>query len=267
MTTWLLLRGLVRESGHWGDFPQALKRHVGRDDAVLAVDMPGNGVLHCETSPASVAGLLAACRAQARRQGGRPPYVLVALSLGGMVALEWCHRAAAEVAGCVVINTSLRRFSPAWQRLQPHNFKRLAGLLRPGLTPLQRERQVLELTSSRPQRHAGVPALWADIGRRHPVSRVNALRQLLAAARYLPPTHRPEAPVLVLASAGDRLVSPNCSASLSARWALPMHLHPGAGHDLPLDDPEWVLRRMLDWWTVQAEFGTASVQVPGTAFP
>jgi pimeloyl-ACP methyl ester carboxylesterase len=53
--------------------------------------------------------------------------------------------------------------------------------------------------------------------------------------------------MLVLASLGDRLVSPGCSRRIASRWALPIRLHPTAGHDLPLDDPEWVVQQVLGW--------------------
>jgi hypothetical protein len=45
----------------------------------------------------------------------------------------------------------------------------------------------------------------------------------------------------VLAGAGDRLVDPTCSRRLAAAWACPLAVHPWAGHDLPLDDAQWVL--------------------------
>ncbi|MGZ5183361.1 MAG: alpha/beta fold hydrolase, partial [Ramlibacter sp.] len=75
----------------------------------------------------------------------------------------------------------------------------------------------------------------------------NALRQLWAAARYRAPDRPPAVPLLLLASAGDRLVHPSCSARLADRWEVPLRLHPWAGHDLPLDDPAWVLDHVLSW--------------------
>ena len=42
--TWLLLRGLTREAGHWGRFPQQLQAALP-GARILAIDLPGNAVL------------------------------------------------------------------------------------------------------------------------------------------------------------------------------------------------------------------------------
>jgi pimeloyl-ACP methyl ester carboxylesterase len=250
-TRWVLLRGLARESAHWGRFPEQLHAALGPGHAVRTLDLPGNGVRHAERSPHTVAGLVAACRASLLRDGGSGPVRLVALSLGGMVALEWARTAPAEVSGCVLLNTSLRGHSPAWQRLRAASALRLACALRPGMDVLAREQLVLDLTTCDPASHAGLARQWATIARERPVRAGNVLRQLLAAARYTAPAQPPAAPVLVMCSAADRLVSPACSRALARRWQLPLLEHPWAGHDLPLDDPAWVTQRLVAW--AQAE--------------
>lgn len=248
MTVWVLLRGLTREAGHWGAFTRQLADRLDAADEVVAVDLPGNGVLHAVRSPASVYAMVAACREDLTRRGLRPPYLPVALSLGGMVALQWANEFADEVAGCVLINTSLGGHSPFWERLRPRSYLRLCRLLLPGLSVLQREREVLAMTSGCPQRHPGVAAQWAAIAEKQPVSRSNALRQLFAAARYIPSPNPPPVPILVLASLEDRLVSTRCSQRLASRWSLPICVHPRAGHDLPLDEPDWVAGQVAGWW-------------------
>ena len=248
MTTFVLLRGLVRESGHWGDVGRRLRSRLGGGADVIALDLPGNGLRHREHSAATVDGLMAACRAQLKRRGIEPPLVLVAMSLGAMVAMQWCSRAPHEVAGCVLVNTSVRGISPFWQRLRPANWLRLLRLLAPGGSQAQREQLVLALTSSEPERHADLVRRWVRLATRHPVRRSNALRQLLAAARYRAPLRHGVA-TLVLASAGDTLVDPRCSAELALRWQLPLRVHLCAGHDLPLDDPLWFVDAVASWWS------------------
>ena len=39
-----------------------------------------------------------------------------------------------------------------------------------------------------------------------------------------------------------------CSLRLASSWAVPLILHLHAGHDLPLDDPEWVIDQIQRWW-------------------
>ena len=60
-------------------------------------------------------------------------------------------------------------------------------------------------------------------------------------------------PILLLASLGDRLVSPRCSERIARAWNAPLRMRPDAGHDLPLDDPDWVLGQLLDWHARQDE--------------
>ena len=75
----------------------------------------------------------------------------------------------------------------------------------------------------------------------------NAINQLAAAARYKPGEKRPVPDALILASRGDRIVHWRCSSTLEERWQWTMKLHPDAGHDLPLDDPEWIIQQIRNW--------------------
>jgi pimeloyl-ACP methyl ester carboxylesterase len=236
---WLLLRGWTRESRHWGAFPA----HLGAalpGARIVAADLPGTGARNAEASPARVAEITDAVR----REHGPGPWRLLGLSLGAMVCADWASRHPGEVQACVLVNTSLRPFSPFWQRLRPAAWAGVLGLwFQPDA--LRREAGVLALTSA--TAGAEVARAWADFATERPVSRRNALRQILAAARYRAPEQAPGVPLLVLASAADRLVDPACSKELSRRWRTPLALHPSAGHDLPLDDPAWIAAQMRGW--------------------
>jgi pimeloyl-ACP methyl ester carboxylesterase len=244
--TWVLLRGLTRERAHWGTFVDQLQAGLP-DDRVLALDLPGNGQWHRERSPTCVAAMVDAARAQLAVMQVKPPYHLLALSLGAMVALDWAMRYPQELASGVLLNTSLARFSPFHHRLRPANYVALLGLLARRGDTARREATLLRLTSARPEAHPEVVALWIAIFRTRPVSPANALRQLLAALRYRAPIQAPAVPLLVLAGAGDRLVDPRCSRALAQAWSLPHVEHPWAGHDLPLDDGVWVVERVVRW--------------------
>lgn len=243
MTTWVLLRGWAREAGHWGAFVDLLRASVPPGDAVLPLDLPGNGERHREPSPVRIADVVVRGRESLQAMRARPPYRLLALSLGGMVALEWARTHPLEVAGCVLINSSFAGLSPVWHRLRPGALLQLAALLRPGLDAQRRERALLRLTSNRPIRPE-VEREWVACAQQRPVSGLNVLRQLSAAARYRLPGERLPVPLVLLASQEDRLVSVRCSRALAAAWRVPLHVHPDAGHDLPLDDPEWVIEKV-----------------------
>jgi pimeloyl-ACP methyl ester carboxylesterase len=245
MATWVLLRGLTREGAHWGDFPAQLGALLP-GSLILSVDLPGAGQLRHRRCPLRVEDMVGFCRDQLRAAGAQPPYLLLGLSLGGMVAVAWADAHPHEVAGCVLVNTSMRPFSSPQDRLRPRNWLSLLRLLVP-MSPRRAEESILALTSSSPQRHTQVVAEWVAIRQARPVAAANALRQLWAAARYRHPGPAPRVPVLVLASARDALVDPRCSAELARRWQAGFDRHPDAGHDLPLDDGAWLALRLARW--------------------
>lgn len=250
MKTLILLRGLTRESGHWGEFPALLQARLG-DARVIALDLPGNGVLHAQTSPLCVQHMAEACRTALRAQGIAPPYHLLAMSLGGMVAVDWASRYPEEISGAVLINTSLRGISPLHWRLRPGNWPWLLRLMTLWRQPLRCEEIVLRLTSRHHAAHTApgqaLLAQWLRLREKHPVSAYNALRQLWAAARYAAPLQRPPVPLLVLTSQHDGLVDTRCSQRLAQRWHAALAIHPHAGHDLPLDAGDWVAERVGGW--------------------
>ncbi|RYH61644.1 MAG: alpha/beta hydrolase [Alcaligenaceae bacterium] len=246
-TTWILLRGLTREVSHWGDFPVRLHQVLGEESVVLPIDLPGNGSLSHMLSPRSVPQMLDACRAQVAAAGLRPPFHVLAMSLGGMVAVEWMHRAPDELTACVLLNTSLRPYSPFYHRLRPRSYLKLLHLALVWGQAATAEALIHRLTSRREDSLVSNVSRWAAIRVVRPVSRANALRQLVAAARYHPASKAPAVPVLLLSSQRDGLVNSQCSVAIAAAWSCAAEKHPAAGHDLPLDAPEWVVTRISQW--------------------
>jgi len=242
MRPWILLRGLMREQRHWGDFPHTLAAALN-GAVVLPLDLPGNGSLHALRSPACIAALSEHCRNQLQQRGIAPPYNLLALSLGGMVASDWATRYSDEIEHAVLMNTSMRPFSPFYQRLRPRNYLALARAAR---HVEAREQLILRLTSNQAQ-PADLLAQWCDYGRQWPVTSANTGRQLLAALRYRAAPQAPTAALLVLAGAGDRLVDARCSLALARHWRASWQLHPTAGHDLTLDAADWVVQQIRNW--------------------
>jgi pimeloyl-ACP methyl ester carboxylesterase len=248
MTTWVLLRGLMREARHWGDFPLVFQNGMGAPD-VVTLDFPGNGSLHSQASPTSVAEMAENCRAQLRQLGYTPPYRVLALSLGAMVAVEWSTQHPADIEKLVLINTSLAPHNPFYHRLRPANYAALAGFLFFASTA-QRENLILRITSKRnrtPHEQACLLKQWIAYAQAYPVSRANILRQLRAAMFYRVASTAPPVPVLLLAGQQDQLVNVKCSLKLAQRWNCAISLHPTAGHDIPLDDGVWVTQQVRDW--------------------
>lgn len=240
-TPWLLLRGLMRETRHWGDFPARLA--AAGQTSTYTLDLAGNGLRYSETSGPTVPDMADDVADQWQRLRGGPVRVL-ALSLGGMVAAEWARQAPHTVTELVLCNSSFRPYSAPWERFQPRALSKLLRLLLTAPAALEIETEILRLSSNRPEAHAAQLCDWVQWRQQCPVSAGNVLRQLAAAARYRA-APAPAVATRVLSSAGDRLVSPRCSQRLAAAWKVPLALHPSAGHDLPLDDPDWLLAQLV----------------------
>lgn len=239
---WILLRGLTREQAHWGTFPDRL-RETFPEHRFHAVDLPGTGVHFHDPSPDNIPAIREVVCQQVHHIP--KPFSILALSMGGMVALDWAqHAPRGEIQNLVLINTS-SGFSPPWQRMRPGVWPKILRLVaRREL--FDREKDILRLTSNR-EPTLELTKQWYRIQRQRPVSPRNALRQLSAAARYTPGEKRPMPEALLLASQGDRLVNWRCSSQLEQRWLWTLKLHADAGHDLPLDDPDWIIRQMSEW--------------------
>lgn len=241
----ILLQGLSREQRHWEDFPERLARAIPGLRPVL-VDLPGNGALWRENSPDTIEALVDAVRQEVAALDCKPPYLVLGLSLGGMLGWDWSCAYPEEITGLVVMNTSLGGTCPLTKRMFPSAFFRLSSaFLR--RDPVARERAILGLMSHRRKDVAALAERWAEYARQCPVSSVNVLRQLRAAARFHPGSEPPSRSVLVLNSGSDRVTSPACSLAIAQHYGLTMHTHPKAGHDLPLDAPVWVIEQLARW--------------------
>ncbi len=244
--TWLLLRGLTRETAHWGSFAQRFEQCLP-DAHTIALDLPGNGTRHRQTSPLSIAALVDFCRGELARMGVEPPYHVLAMSMGAMVAAHWAQQTPQEIAAAVLINTSMRPFNPFYQRLRPAYW---GTLLRLALLPVSDEtleRQVLRMTTRPGSPHEDLLTDWVGVRQLRPVRTRNAVRQLLCAARFTAQRQPPAVPILLLGSCQDQLVSVQCTRALAQQWACSMALHPTSGHDLPLDAPDWVAQQVAHW--------------------
>lgn len=244
MATWIFLRGLTRESRHWGGFVEQFQS-VFPGQTIVPIDFAGNGLQNHRNSPSRVQDMVQDCRAQLAQRNISGPCHVLAMSLGAMVAVAWAQAYPQEVAAQVLINTSMRPFNPFYQRLQPANYATLLWLVLSRATPVAWERAILRMTSNRSD--TTVLPRWVQLRDANPVSVSNALRQLFAAARFRAQPARPVTPTLLLASAQDHLVCVACSRSLAQRWQCTLQLHPVAGHDLPLDDGPWVAQQTRQW--------------------
>ncbi|MGG7056637.1 alpha/beta fold hydrolase, partial [Nitrosomonas sp. ANs5] len=165
--------------------------------------------------------------------------------MGGMIAIDWMIRYPDEVEAAVLINTSARPLSPFYQRLRWTIYPRLIRMLfRPAL---HREADILALTSNCHRHDSELLERWQQWQRQHPVSIISARNQFLAASKFSV-TAKPRQPVLIVSSRADRLVDYRCGLALAQVWQTDFIEHATAGHDLLLDEPEWLAHTVSQWF-------------------
>lgn len=248
-SVWLFLRGLARESAHWGNFLPLFKATVPNAH-IVTLDLPGAGARYLEESPKSITEITRMVRAQWKSFNasipGDAPRHLLGLSLGGMVGIEWVSSNPEDFARAVFINTSLPSLSPPYERLQPGALKSILSTLL-ARDPVTYEKIILSMTSNRPDRYDELAIAWAEIQKARPMSFKNKFNQLRAAATWKPPKTGPKIPVLLLSSKSDRLCNPRCSEKLQKAWECDFEQNETGGHELSLDEPQWVADRVAQW--------------------
>ena len=174
------------------------------------------------------------------------PTVVLGLSPGGMVAMNYLIEDPSLFSAYILINSSVASLSPVTERMR---FAAIPSMLRALLTQNfeKRESLILDLVSNTHAEDPQVLRTFARIQRESPVSFSTALRQLYAVASFRPKLSEIVCPGLVLCSARDRLVSPEASRKIAKYLGAPCYEHPTAGHDLPLDDASWVLTRIRNF--------------------
>ncbi len=244
---WLLLRGLARELRHWEGFAETYRRTLGALE-VTCLDLPGAGTEWKRTAPLTVADTVDDLRQRwlQANAGGKQPAGIFGVSLGGMIALDWVARYPDDFGALVLLNTSARGLTPPWQRLRPSILPTLAQAF---TTRDPRSREIHLLAATTCLDASGRRELatrWAAVWRDQPMRLANKARQAVAGIRFHPPAATP-CPSLVLAARTDALVHYHCSVKLAGRLDAALRVHPGGGHDLSLDDPNWVAGQTRDW--------------------
>lgn len=240
-----MLRGLGRESGHWGPFLPAMKA-ASNGSEVVALDLPGTGTRLRDRAPRSMRETVDRVRDEARSRGllgGR--LLLFGISLGGMVAMDWANRHPEDLAGVAIAASSASNLSKPLERF---SLVGIASVVVNRVTrdPERRQRRLAWLLSSRRDIRDRVVRDWMQIERDRPVSFATLRAQIEAASRWRAPGSLP-VPSLFLVGRKDRLVHPDCSRALARRYAAPLEVHPDAGHDLTTDAPDWVADQCFRW--------------------
>ncbi|MCK7499972.1 MAG: hypothetical protein MZW92_63695 [Comamonadaceae bacterium] len=275
MSTWIFLRGLMREARHWGAFPRvfrAVRRRCARASHLRPAGQRRAAMRWHSPTRIEDAGAIPATSAAARA-GRAPLYNLLALSLGGDGRHRTgCRATPQEVAACVLISTSLRAVQPLPPPPAAADYPAAAA-------PAARSagsgaaRSARSSRPDQPTRRGPQPARAGRPGSPMPASA--RWRAAMRCASCSPPRaiarppNRRRCPLLLLAGAADRLVDPQCSRRSSReRWNVPLDPAPDRrprrpARRRPLGGPagarDWLAR-------LKVEYG-AGAPVPPNACP
>ncbi|MFO0728237.1 MAG: alpha/beta fold hydrolase [Myxococcota bacterium] len=240
---WLLLRGLAREARHWGRFTQLLSEKLTA--TVDTLDIVGVGTELGRAVPLTIPEITDDLRARYLALGREGEAGLLAISLGGMIAMDWCHRYPADFGRLVLINSSAGNLSPPHHRLKATMWGRVLKTAW-SKQPVERELSILSMTTNLVAEPRPIAEAWARYSEEKPITRGVVARQLLAATRFRAPA-KLDLPVLVLSSSADRFTSAECSERIARRFEARIERHPTGGHDLPLDDSAWIIDRLQNF--------------------
>ncbi len=247
----VLLRGLSREQRHWGSFLEELgyTSHFH----VCCLDLPGTGEhwqVPCPSSLPEVVSFLRSDFQKKQREKKLPSEgikTIIALSFGGMIALDWLHRYPKDFDKLVLMNTSCRSLSPVWERISIKQLPQLVSIFATS-NVRTREKKILSLVSNHHHNSDDVLETWVAIQQDKPVSKKTVLKQVFMASNFtIGPLVSLKKPVCILFSRKDRLVP--CQASLALADYFKIHAteNSTAGHDLPLDAPSWTAQRVTEF--------------------
>lgn len=243
---WILLRGLARGTGHWGSFAQKIQEKFPNDEFEF-LNLPGNGERFQEESPSEISGFVKDLRASSQFVQEGKSFNILAVSLGAMVAVEWMNEYPHEVLKATLVCTSASDFSPFYDRFRVRNYLPILRLIAETnlrINPANWERDILNIVANSHDRREAEIGTMIEYTKQNPMQIKNILRQLRAAARYKFPKEAP-GDIKIIGSYGDRLVSPRCSLKIAENWKLKATMHPWAGHDIAVDDPQWLLEHLL----------------------
>ena len=247
----VLLRGLAREAAHWFEFPQQLQKYLGDEVQIHCIDFPGCGHYFAQPALGSITAMTDHARSELARLKINTPsdaIYLVGISMGGMIALDWAQRFPQEIEGAVLINSSTGS-QPFWWRLRPGAWAGMICALFASMPT--REAGVLNIVSNNPNVRVHYLPQWLQIQQQRPVSRATIIAMLRAAAGFRP-QESCKVDGLVLASTSDRMVSVRASEAIATQFNWPIALHKSAGHDLPMDDPDWTAQQIANWLSKSA---------------
>lgn len=256
---WLLLRGLVREQRHWREFKSIFAQKTGA--RIYTLDHPGIGTESGRDCPYNVPAIMrddrerfANLQKEVLAQTGDSNWALCSISLGSMVALQWASEYSNDFSKIVITNTSVKTLCTSFERFTLKSLLNVPKLFF-NSDKFTRERTILSMTSNMHSQSSlnAIAQEYSQFSLEHSKFKKTGLAQLKAGSSFVIPenlyhSHNKNIKWLVLNSINDRLVNANCSKKIAKFLNAPIYFHEKAGHDLSLDDPNWMTDTIIRYF-------------------
>lgn len=244
----VLLIGITKESLHWSDEFIASLKNIFHTDDILFIDLPGSGERLDEKSPLSIDGIVQSTRDfYHKKLHQEKKRILISISMGAMVGTKWCQLFPDDFHRFVGINASFKNLSTFYKRVRPLAILQFFSIfLTSDIT--KRENKIVKLCSNDKNKHDTILKAWIKVAQMRSMSRLNIIRQLIAAASYkMDFKIKPKA--LIIAAIHDRLAHYSCSEELQKFWGSEIKLlsNKEYGHALHIDAPLEVAQAIKEW--------------------
>lgn len=244
----ILLRGLTRETGHWGETIIIEFKEYFPNAIITYLDLPGSGVYVDSVSPKRVEKMVDFMRHDIIKiiNDTINPKFLIATSMGGMLGYDWLKRYPKDFDGLVMVTSTFKKICKFKDRVNPRMWGKMIRIFLK-TSVYKRERIVVEIDSNHPEIYDSVSKAWGDIQMKRRMSRKNIYRQTMAGMKYKAEQIKVTKPLLLVGTKGDRMVCVDCIDKMHVTFGGDLVWHPNSGHGIPLDEPIWLCSEISHW--------------------
>ena len=208
----LLIRGLTQEAEHGPEFLHELQKKM-KGYNIETLDIPGNGQHFRLKSFTSIKKNVLFLRDQWKKRISYPSEnIVIGISLGGMIALEWSTLCPEDWKHVILVNTSHGALSPLHKRIRLTNIFSVIKIL---LARSVKRQQEIIFSMNVHNKYLKDPTLhlWTKMASLRPVKTSNTIRQLIAAILFRKISAKTVVPTHLICSRSDKLVHYKCSIS------------------------------------------------------
>ena len=194
MINFYLLRGMSRESAHWGCFQNTLEMHFP-GQTIVQMDLPGFGQLNNINSPKNMEDIIKVLKTS-YYVNSESINILIASSFAANVALKWGSQHAQDFHGLILLSPSIKGICTFTERVQPRSwFNGFMILFHP--SEMYREKKLLQINMNQKEMQHELLQEWKHIRRIRPFKHKNVIRQILIAKNFEMPKIREDIPILI----------------------------------------------------------------------